>query len=569
MPFIFFNLLTFSQYRGAVLVIIDGMGESAWPEGNSVEKSKTPTLDKLKKLHTYQSLVASQQPVGLIRNEPGSSSVGHQTLGLGRSVPGYYQQLEKAMNPNSDNYIKKNKELLKAFEEIKKSNSTLHMSGLCTDKGIFSHIKFLKPIFEAAADNGVKDIVLHCFFPLLVFEPSKYLEKLTKDFPKNTNIRIGTIHCGHHALDRFRNWNLTKVTLDAMLGKTSTRMSYDKACKYIDENGPKSVVYDPIVIDSEKGYHYVKENDIVIFFNHREDQSYQIAKMFNENKPRNSKMLPMILYDKNLSNIPTILPNVIHPNSLGSWISKLGYKQARIAEHYKSYHITDFFSGGIGQPKFDGEDRFVDIKSVEDSLIPKNPEMNGSLVFKYFKYAIESRKYKLIAVNLANVDATGHSGQESVVTSAVEYIDLVINDIQKLCIEHRYVLFITADHGNGEENTNLDGSLQIDHTVNNVPFLTTAQGFEKNTFTVGKVPFIGNVAPTILNVLGLPIPKEMEQPLLVKENVVNTTLFYFYFGFVFGIFVTILVNTMICRKRTNNHSIPRYPGIPFDEYNNE
>ena len=535
--------------KGAVLTIIDGFGESAWPEGNGIQHAKTPTLDFLKKNYLYQSLVAAQQPVGLIRGEPGSSSVGHQTLGLGRTTPSYYQQLERSMNKNSSQYIGKNEVLLDTIKHAVDNKGRVHFAGLCTDTGVFSHIKFLGPLFKAVADNNGTEIIMHCFFTHTAPKPSDYLRRIERMFPKNIKARIATVSSCITALDKFKNWHLSNKTAQAIIQGSAERIeSKEKLYETIDNHREKFFDYDPLIVDPQNENHLM-EGDSLIFFNHREEQSWQVAKliMYGENTPKNVKITPMILYDESLAAFKPILPVITYNNSLGSWISQKGYKQLRVAEEYKKYHITKFLSGGITQPLFDLEDDVVDFSSIPESIVENYPLMNASLVYDVVEKAIVSEKYKFIAVNFANIDATGHSGNTTAVSIAAEYVDSLIKKIVSHCEIHDYALFITADHGNGEENTKLDGTRMVDHTVNNVPFITTAKGYRLKQFTTGKVPFIGNVAPTILEVLGFDIPPEMEEPILEEvpqDNYQVMNNLEFALGYLLGISTFIIVICM-------------------------
>ena len=502
--------------RGAVLAIIDGFGESAWKEGNGIQKAKTPTLDYLKSNFIYTSLVAAQQPVGLIRGEPGSSSVGHQTLGLGRTTPSYYQQLERGMNENSTNFIGRNEILIETIQHAVKNNGRVHFAGLCTDTGVFSHIKFLKPLFDAVEENNGTEIIMHCFFTHTAPKPSNYLKRIEEMFPKNVKGRFGTISSCITALDKFKNWHLSNKTAQAIIqGKADVIQSKEKLFSLLDSYREKFIDYDPLILSPQDENH-LKEGDSIIFFNHREEQSYQVAKLVieGENTPQNIKATPMILYDPSLSKYTPILPSITYNNSIGSVISQKGFKQIRIAEEYKKFHITKFLSGGITQPLFPLETDVIDFTSVPEAIVENFPYMNASRVYDAVEEAIISEEYKFIAVNFANIDATGHSGNTTAVTLATEYIDKLMQKIVNHCDKHDYALFITADHGNGEEDLKLDGARQVDHTVNNVPFITTAKGMRLKQMTIGQVPYIGNVAPTILKVLGIEIPQEMDEPIL-------------------------------------------------------
>ena len=560
--------------KGAVLTIIDGMGESAWPQGNGIEKAKTPNMDFLKSNFPYENLVAAQQPVGLIRREPGSSSVGHQTIGLGRTTPSYFQQLEKSMNEEEDNYLGKNKVLLKTIRHAKDNNGRVHFAGLCTDVGIFSHIKFFPPMFEAVKKENVSEILVHCFFTHVINEPSSYLNRVEEMFPKGIKARIASVHTGLTALDKFENWHLSNKTASTIAKGSKNEMERKELFETLDMYGKNYTDYDPFIVKPASENH-LKEGDSLILFQHREDQSFQVAKLLMKGKitPKNVMITPMILYDKTLSEFEPILPSIVYNNSLGSWISQKGFKQIRVAEEYKKYHITSFLSGGINQPVFPGETDVINFTSIPDSIAEFYPEMNASNVFKVVENAIKSEEYKLIAVNYANVDAIGHSGNTTAVSLACEYIDSLIGKMIKLCKEHNYVLFIVADHGNGEENEAFDGSRVIDHTVNNVPFMTTLSNAKVRRQTLGKVHYIGNVAATIIRALGMDVPPEMEPPIFdfiddenetKNENIRSHTsceIVLFLIGMICGVML-VLIAHFISIHISDDFIIMRAPGEP-------
>ena len=504
------------DYKGATLIIIDGLGESAWMEGNGIANSNKPFLDKFKSDFISTSLVASQQPVGLISGEKGSSGVGHQTLGLGRTIPGYLQSLEKGLNDESPESLYNQETLRQYYKKSIQYNSRVHFAGLCTDKGVFSHIKFLEPMFRAAKDENVTELLIHCFFNSAITNAPDYLKTVESYIPNGLNARIAQVHHGKTSLDRVKNWGLTNISYKALSnGEGTTEVSRNQLDILLNQYASTSSSYNPLILEP-KSDNYLKDNDVLIFFQHREDQSYQLVERFVtlNSHPSTISILPMILYDISFINITTILPTITYQNSLGSWISKQGKKQLRTSEAYKKYHISDFFSGGITQPIYEGEDRVIDIESVDASLSWKYYQMNATKVYEAVEKGIASEKYTLIAANFVNIDATGHTGNATAVKLAIEYLDGYIKKIWELCEKHNYVLFITADHGNGDENTNLDGSPQKDHTINNVPFLTNSKGYKLKQFNLGKAPYLGNVAPTILQVLGMSIPPEMEPPLL-------------------------------------------------------
>ncbi|OHT04279.1 2,3-bisphosphoglycerate-independent phosphoglycerate mutase [Tritrichomonas foetus] len=521
-------LITQSSPKGAVLTVIDGFGESAWPEGNGIQSAKMTFLDSLRSQFPYQSLVAAQQPVGLVRGEPGSSAVGHQTLGLGRTTPSYFQVLERSMNRKAPEAMINNKVLRDAFHTTKRA----HFVGLCTDEGIFSHVKFLPPMFEAAAIENVSEVYVHCILTTLTDKPSNYLNKVESYFPKElgTRIKIAGVYSGETAMDKMRNWTMTQIAYDGMTNpKKAKPMSKYKAYKYLDSIGQIVPEFDPICIEYEKNScnnSIMKPDDVVVYFHFREDKSYQLAKALIDgmkgSKNPKLRVLSLILFDKSLYNRSTlIIPAVKYNNTLPAVISQHGYKQLRVAEEYKRSHATIFFSGGIMQPIYPGEDRAVDFTSPAEKVVDLYPEMNASLITKAAIEGINKNEYKLIFINYANVDATGHTGNQTAVKIAAEFVDQQVKKIYEECIKNDYLLFITSDHGNGEELIELNGELQLYHTVNNVPFIVCSNKYEIVPSQTGKVPFIGNVAPSILYALGIEIPKEMEPPIIRKSLKIN------------------------------------------------
>lgn len=556
------------QVNGAVLCIIDGAGESAWAQGNALFSGATPNLDFLKQNHPYASLGAAQRPVGLLRREPGSSAVGHQTIGLGRTTPSYYQYLERSLAEGSNESLKRNPVLLRALEHAKEHSDRLHFFGQCTDAGVFAHTKFLQPMFAAAKRAGISNVYVHCMMMGLSRAAESYLSDVEATVPDGLHVEIGTVHSSDTSMDKNFDWGKTRVSFRALIEDGYANYTTRKdACKYIDSFKVPSPLFHPIILSKES---LLKEDDVLVMFNFREDKTYQIAKALmkglssTEMPPKNLKVVPMIMYDKSLKDIPSLIPAVKYPNSLGSWISQKGYYQLRVAEKYKRPHVTTFFSGGILQPIYQFEDRIINISSVEDHLAAQFPEMNASLVAETVIDAIKSKHYKLIVVNFANIDATGHLANVTAVRKAIEFVDKKIGDIMYQCQIDNYALFVTADHGNGEDNIEIDGSKQSDHTVNNVPFITNLKEYKIKQFKYGKSPYIGNIASSILTVLDIDIPPEMEPSILEKQTIVhsinNSIIFCMFLSFMLGLFVMLIIIKILKRRRRI-----RFHTFPFNQ----
>lgn len=513
--------------NGVVLTIIDGFGESAWMDGNGIDRAEMPTFDYLKSHYPYVSLVAAQQSVGLVRGEPGSSAVGHQTIGLGRTTPSYYQQLEKGLNPNAKESLFNNKLLRSALSKSKRA----HFFGLCTDEGVFSHPKFLPPLFEAAKAENVSEVNVHCVLTTLTRKPSEYLKETEGLFPEGMNIRLAAVYSGETAMDRMGKWNMTRVAYHAMVDNHNVKqMKRKELFKYIDQFDSLAPSFDPVYFKPAAGA-AMQDGDTVVIFNYREDKTWQIAQaLLNglEGEPKHPRLnvVPLVMYHPSQADVPQIIPPVRYENGLGEWISKHGWKQLRVAEQYKRAHITTFFSGGIMQPVFPGEDRITDFESAGESEVHLIPWMNASRITDSVIAGIKSNKYKLIACNFANVDATGHTGNVTAVKMAAEYVDKMLKRILVACRQNDYALVITADHGNGEDDTELDGRPQVYHTLNNVPFVAVTNDYEIAPLKAGRAPYIGNVASSVLTIMGLPIPPEMEPPLLRPANVSSRCTFF-------------------------------------------
>ena len=522
--------------KGVVLTIVDGFGESAWRDGNGIESANMPTFDYLKAHYPYISLVAAQQPVGLIRGEPGSSAVGHQTIGLGRTTPSYFQQLEKGLNPNAKESLLNNKVLRSALKKAKHA----HFFGLCTDEGVFSHPRFLPPLFEAAKAENVSEVNVHCVLTTLTRKPSEYLKETEALFPEGMNIKLAAVYSGETAMDRLGKWDLTRIAYRAMLDSSGVKhMKRKELFKYLDQFDSMAPSFDPVYLKPVEGSS-MQDGDTVVIFNYREDKTWQIVEALLhglKGEPKHPKLnvVPLIMYHPSQKDVPQMIPPVRYENGLGEWISKQGFKQLRVAEQYKRAHITTFFSGGILQPVFPGEDRITNFESAGEAEVHLVPKMNASRIADAVISGMKSGEYKLIACNFANVDATGHTGNVTAVRLAAEHVDKILKRILQACRENDYALVVTADHGNGEDDTDLDGSPQVFHTLNNVPFVAVTDDYEIAPLRTGRAPYIGNVASSVLTIMGLEIPREMEPSLLrPARRPPNCTLFIDISSLLFG-----------------------------------
>jgi 2,3-bisphosphoglycerate-independent phosphoglycerate mutase len=433
--------------------------------------------------------------------------------------------------------------LRELLARAKRTGGRVHFTGQCTDAHVFADTQFLGPLFQAAFEEGFDEGYVHCFLMSMARRASSYLRDVDVLAPPGFSAMIGSVHSCHTAMDKSRRWELTAVSYNALMNaKFANVTDRRNAEAFLDSLEGPSPEFSPLLLSEDAT---LRRDDLVILFNFREDKSFQLAHALirglenAEKRPPNLNVLPLILYDQSLIDVQTMLPPPNHSNSLGGWLSVHGHKQLRVAESYKRPHVTTFFSGGIMQPIFTGED-CAQIESVPDSVVEFFPEMNGSLVTKTAIEGIESKRYKLIVVNYGNIDATGHSGNATAVRIAAQFIDKWISDVLAACQLNDYALFITGDHGNGEENLLLSGEPQVEHTLNNVPFLTNVKGFRVKHPTYGQAPFIGNVAATILTILGMEVPPEMADSLLERLPQGMSPFVLLFSGFLLGLIAAFL-----------------------------
>ena len=495
--------------RPVLLMILDGYGLSEEKAGNAIAAAKKPNIDGLFSTYPHSMLVSSGESVGLPEGQMGNSEVGHLNIGAGRIV---YQDLTRISKSIHNGGFFKNKVLIDAIEYVKNHDSSLHFLGLLSDGGVHSHITHLYALFEMAKEQGIKKVYLHAFLDGRDVPPKSalaYIEQ-TEKMMKELVGEFATISGRYFAMDRDKRWERVEKAYDAMTGGLGvTAKSARDALKNAYDRGETDEFVTPTVIIKDKEpVSFISDNDSIIFFNFRSDRAREITRAFKDDNFSGfiRKSFPQInfvgltQYDETF-NVTVAFPPEHLKNILSEVLSRHHLRQLRIAETEKYAHVTFFFSGGVEVP-FDGEDRIL-VPSPKVSTYDIQPEMSAFLVTDEVVKAISSGKYDIIILNYANCDMVGHTGVFEAAVKAVEAIDQCIGRVFEAVKKADGLLIITADHGNAEKMIDNNGGIHTAHTSNNVPFLIC----EKRVRVRNGI--LADIAPTVLDVLGIKKPEEM------------------------------------------------------------
>lgn len=509
------------MYKPVVLVVLDGWGLSENPRGNAILEAKIPTIEKMNKYYPQVALQASGISVGLPWGEPGNSEVGHITLGTGKVI---YQSMPRITMSIQSGEFFKNTALLKAIENCKKNNSALHFMGLLGKGGIHSNVDHLYALIELAKNNKIDKLFMHIFTdgrdssPTSGIDSIKELEKKIEEYEIG---QIASVSGRYFAMDRNNNWDRTQKAYEAIVDGKGEMIT--NAVDYLQKSYSKEIfdeyIEPAIITDSNGPIGKIKEGDSVIFFNFREDRARQITKAFalpgfskfKREQLKNIIFTTMIQYEDDLPVDVAFKPIEIK-NCLGEILSQKNISQLRIAETEKFAHVTYFFNGGNEEP-FPKEDRII-IPSKSVSIFSEAPEMSASEITDKVCEVVELNKYDFILINYANADIVGHTGDEKATISAVETVDACLTRLIPLIISRGGCLLVTADHGNAEELINLrNGETDTEHSANPVPlwFITADNHCDEagKCYTMKVAGLLSDVAPTVLDLMGIEKPKDM------------------------------------------------------------
>ena len=508
--------------KPTVLLILDGYGERKEKDGNAIALANTPVMDKLKKEFPYVEGQASGLFVGLPDGQMGNSEVGHMNMGAGRIV---YQELTRITKAIEDGDFFENKALKEAVEHCKKENTALHFMGLVSSGGVHSHIGHIYGLLELAKRAGLKKVYLHAFLDGRDTPPDSgksFLMDVEKKMRELGVGEIATISGRYYAMDRDKNYDRVEKAYRAMVDGTGEKASSVEEA--IDASYAKKV-YDefvlPTVIEKDGAVHTVADGDAMIFFNFRPDRAREICHAFCDdefsffNRGARKKVFFVCFtdYDPTIPNKRVAFEKEEIHNTLGEVVSNLGKNQLRIAETEKYAHVTFFFNGGKEEP-YENEDRILVPSPKEVPTYDLKPEMSCYTVTEKLTEAIRSGKYDLVVANFANPDMVGHTGVLSAAIKAIEVVDECMGKVVDAVESMHGNLFILADHGNADimidEKT---GEPYTAHTTNPVPFILVSD--EKHKLREGGC--LADVAPTLLELMGIPQPKEMTGKSLLEK----------------------------------------------------
>ncbi len=504
------------------LIILDGFGCNPKTEGNAVKAANKPNIDSYFEKYTNTVISASGMDVGLPEGQMGNSEVGHTNIGAGRIV---YQELTRITKSIKDGDFFEKQEFINAIDNCKRNNTKLHLFGLLSDGGVHSHNTHLYALVELAKKNNFKDVYIHCFFDGRDVPPDS-----SKDFVEELEAKLKEIGVGkiasvmgrYYAMDRDNRWERVQLAYDAMaLGKGLIAESAGQAVAESYERKELDEFVKPtVIVENGKAVAKIEENDSIIFFNFRPDRAREISRTFvdpefngfkRENGYFNLKFICMTQYDKTMPNVEVAFKPESLTNTFGEYISKLGYKQLRIAETEKYAHVTFFFNGGV-EKVYEGEDRAL-IPSPKVATYDLKPEMSAYEVAEEAVKRINSKEYDVVILNFANPDMVGHTGVFDAAKAAVEAVDECLGRVVDAIMAQDGVALITADHGNSEQMVDYEtGGAFTAHTTNVVPLIGIGLGDRKL-----KTGRLSDLTPTILDIMGIEKPKEMTGNTLLEK----------------------------------------------------
>ena len=504
-----------------MLMILDGFGDNPNKDGNAIKLAKTPNIDKLMKKYSNVDINTSGLAVGLPEGQMGNSEVGHTNIGAGRIV---YQELTRITKSIEEGDFFSNPEFIAAIENCKKNNSKLHILGLVSDGGVHSHIRHLYGLLEMAKRRDFEDVYIHCFLDGRDTPPASaesYILKLQEKMNEKQIGKIASISGRFYAMDRDKRWQRVQKCYDALVNGQGNKAG--SVVKAIEDSYQKEVfdefVEPTVICNGEEPIATIGKNDSVIFFNFRPDRAREITRTlvdpeFNEfetKKDLNLYYVCFTSYDETMPNVHIAFKKEPLKNTFGEYISEKGYTQLRIAETEKYAHVTFFFNGGE-EKQYKGEDRIL-IPSPKVQTYDLKPEMSAIEVTDKVVEAINSDKYNCIILNYANPDMVGHTGNLEAAIKAIETIDGCVERVVEAMAEKQGVILMTADHGNAEQMIDYKtGEPHTAHTTNPVPLVLI--GMQGVKLKEGK---LADLAPTMLDIIGLEKPEEMTGNSLIEK----------------------------------------------------
>lgn len=505
--------------KKVILVIMDGWGHGKVASSDAIQHANVPFTRSLYSQYPNTTLTTCGELVGLPEGQMGNSEVGHLNLGAGRIV---YQELQRINVAVRDGSLAANETFLGSIRYAKSNKKALHLLGLVSNGGVHSHINHLKAIIDVCKTEGLEEVFIHAFTDGRDCDPKSglgFIKELQEHLNKTTG-KIATVNGRYYAMDRDKRWERIKLAYDAMVngnGQKATDAIQAVENSYRNNVTDEFILPTVIINEAQQPLATIQDGDAVLCFNFRTDRCREITQVltqidlpeFNMHK-LSLHYTTMTQYDHTYKNVNVIFENDDLKNTLGEIVEQHGLKQIRIAETEKYPHVSFFFSGGREKP-FEGEKRIM-IPSPKVATYDLKPEMSAYEVTDALIPEIENKTADFICLNYANTDMVGHTGVWQAAIKAAETVDKCVERIVTAGLKSGYTIFLTADHGNADYMINEDGSPNTAHTLNPVPLFVIDNDW-KGKIKPGK---LGDIAPTILTMMGLPIPKEMTGDILIN-----------------------------------------------------
>jgi len=505
------------------LIIMDGFGESQSAQGNAIRISGTPGINALKSAYPHTLIGASGMAVGLPEGQMGNSEVGHLNIGAGRIV---YQELTRISKDIAEGGFFKKQEFLGAVKNAKENGAKLHLFGLVSDGGVHSHLDHLYALLKLAKDRGLSDVYVHCFMDGRDTPPEsgkEYIERLEAKMRETGAGEIATVMGRYYAMDRDNRFERVEKAYAALvrgegLGAAS---ALEAIASSYARNETDEFVVPTVIIKNGAPVAKIGPGDSVIFFNFRPDRAREITRALTQPDfdGFSRELFPlyyvcMTQYDKTFTGVHVAYKPERLDNTLGEYLAKNGKKQFRIAETEKYAHVTFFFNGGVEKPN-EGEDRFL-IPSPKVPTYDLKPEMSAYEVADEAVKRIESGLYDVMVLNFANCDMVGHTGVIEAAVKAVDAVDACVTKVVGAILKNGGEAIITADHGNAEKMLDEDGGPFTAHTTGRVPLILVSDRYRNARLRGDGI--LADIAPTMLALIGLPVPEEMTGKPLMADR---------------------------------------------------
>lgn len=504
--------------KRVILAIMDGWGLGKVASSDAIQHANVPFVKSLYTSYPNTTLVTCGEAVGLPDGQMGNSEVGHLNLGAGRIV---YQELQRINVAIRTGTFAKNEHLLNSIRYAKTNNKPFHLLGLVSDGGVHSHINHLKAIIDVCQAEGLKDVFIHAFTDGRDCDPKSglgFITELQAHLNKTVG-KIATVSGRYYAMDRDKRWERVKLAYDAMvkgIGEKATDAIAAVENSYANNLTDEFILPAVIINEGQQPLATINEGDVALCFNFRTDRCREITEVLTQIDLPDFGMMKLALhyttmtqYDHSFKNVHVIFENDDLKNTLGEILEQNNLKQIRIAETEKYPHVSFFFSGGREKP-FEGEKRIM-VPSPKVATYDLKPEMSAFEITEALLPEIKNKTADFICLNFANADMVGHTGIWQAAIKAAETVDQCVQQIVTTGLENGYTIFLTADHGNADYMINDDGSPNTAHTLNLVPLFIIDSDW-KGSIKPGK---LGDIAPTILKMMDIPIPRDMTGDVLI------------------------------------------------------